>query len=92
LGPEHPDTLMSVSNLGFLYQAQGRYDEAEPLYQRALAGREKTLGLEHPDTLTSVTISAAFMASRVAMPKRNRYIEERWRAARRCWGRSIRIR
>ena len=32
----------------------GRYDEAEPLYRRALEARERTLGNEHPDTLTSV--------------------------------------
>ena len=53
LGPEHPNTLTSVNNLTFLYQAQGRYGEAEPLYRRALAAREKVLGTEHPDTLSS---------------------------------------
>src|SRR5262245_45487860 len=35
LGPEHPDTLLSVNNLAALYQAQGRYSEAEPLLKRA---------------------------------------------------------
>jgi hypothetical protein len=35
LGPEHPDTLVSVNNLAELYRRQGRYTEAEPLYQRA---------------------------------------------------------
>jgi hypothetical protein len=54
LGPEHPDTFPSVGNLGSLYQAQGRYSEAELLLKRALAAREKTLGPEHPDTLRSV--------------------------------------
>jgi hypothetical protein len=52
LGPEHPDTLGSVHNLAYLYQAQGRYGEAEPLVQRALTAREKVLGPEHPDTFT----------------------------------------
>ena len=33
---------------------QGKLAEAEPLFRRALAGREKKLGLNHPDTLTSV--------------------------------------
>ena len=28
--------------------AQGKYDEAEPLYKRALAIHEKALGAEHP--------------------------------------------
>src|SRR5436190_815497 len=32
-----------------LYKAQGRYPEAEPLYKRALAIREKTLGPDHHD-------------------------------------------
>ena len=32
-----------------LYQAQGKYVEAEPLYKRALAIFEKALGPEHSD-------------------------------------------
>jgi len=33
---------------------QGKYAEAEPLYQRALAISEKTLGPEHPQVATSL--------------------------------------
>ncbi|KAF2187603.1 putative kinesin, partial [Zopfia rhizophila CBS 207.26] len=54
LGPEHPHTLTSVSNLGLVLERQGKYKEAEAMHQRALEGHEKVLGLEHPDTLTSV--------------------------------------
>ena len=54
LGPEHPGTLTSASNLARLYESQNRYDVAEPLYQRALAGRGRVLGPEHGHTLTSV--------------------------------------
>ena len=54
LGKEHPDTLVSVNNLALLYEAQGRYGEAEPLYRRALEAYERVLGKEHPDTLISV--------------------------------------
>ena len=32
-----------------LYEAQGRYTDAEPLMKRALAITEKALGPEHPD-------------------------------------------
>ena len=32
-----------------LFKSQGRYPEAEPLYQRALAIFEKALGPEHPN-------------------------------------------
>ena len=34
--------------------AQGSYAEAEPLYQRSLAIREKALGPEHPDLVMSL--------------------------------------
>jgi hypothetical protein len=49
-GPEHPDTATSLNNLALLLQAQGDLAGARPLYERALAIREKMLGLEHPDT------------------------------------------
>ena len=45
---------MSLNNLAALYRAQGRYAEAEPLYKRALAIGEKTLGPEHPEVATSL--------------------------------------
>ena len=34
LGKDHPATLASLNNLAFLYKAQGRYGEAEPLYKQ----------------------------------------------------------
>ncbi|KAL4970221.1 uncharacterized protein BDV14DRAFT_186687 [Aspergillus stella-maris] len=43
LGPKHPDTLISVSQLGLA------------MHRRELLGLEKVLGPEHPDTLTSVS-------------------------------------
>ena len=42
----------SLSNLASLYQAQGKYEQAEPLYQRVLAIFEMQLGPEHPYTGT----------------------------------------
>src|SRR5262249_40802065 len=44
-----PDVATSLHNLAILYADQGRYAEAEPLYKRALAIREKVLGDEHPE-------------------------------------------
>ena len=43
---------MSLNNLAGLYDNQGQYAKAEPLYQRALAICEKALGPEHPDVAT----------------------------------------
>ena len=44
LGPEHPDVAASLNSMGDLYNTQGRYAEAEPLFRRTLAIREKALG------------------------------------------------
>ena len=32
LGENHPHTLSSMNNLASLYDSQGKYDKAEPLY------------------------------------------------------------
>lgn len=49
--PDHPDVATRLDNL---YHAQGRYTEAEPLYQRSLTILEKALGPEHPHVATSL--------------------------------------
>lgn len=54
LGPNHPDTLTPVNNLGIIRHALGDFDGAEALYHRALETRVRVLGPDHPDTLTSV--------------------------------------
>ncbi|KAL4786920.1 hypothetical protein BJX76DRAFT_345944 [Aspergillus varians] len=40
--------------LGILYSDQGKLEEAEEIYQQALAGREKALGPDHTSTLDTV--------------------------------------
>ena len=54
LGPDHPDTLAAVNDLGDLLGIKGDLEGAAALIRRALAGREKLLGPDHPDTLRSV--------------------------------------
>lgn len=39
-----------MGDLAGLYESQGKYSEAEPLYVRALAILEVSLGNDHPDT------------------------------------------
>jgi hypothetical protein len=51
LGARHPSTLSNRNNLAILYQSQGRYGEAEPLYQEALQASREVLGRRHPRTL-----------------------------------------
>ena len=49
----------SLDNLGSLYDSQGKYGDAEPLYRRSLAIREKALGADHPDAAQSLNNLAA---------------------------------
>ena len=53
LGPDHPATLTSRSNLADDYRAAGRLAEALALFERTLADCERLLGPDHPDTLIS---------------------------------------
>jgi tetratricopeptide (TPR) repeat protein len=48
LGPDHPDVATALNNLASLLQDKGDYADAEPLYRRALAIAETTLGPEAP--------------------------------------------
>jgi tetratricopeptide (TPR) repeat protein len=50
----NPDLATSLNNLAYLYESTGRYAEAEPLFVRSIAIREKELGANHPDTATSL--------------------------------------
>jgi tetratricopeptide (TPR) repeat protein len=55
LGPDHPDTLTSMSNLGNGYADAGKLDSALPLYEETLRLRKAKLGPDHPDTLASMS-------------------------------------
>ena len=50
---------MSLNDLAALYLVQGRYGEAEPLFEQALQLRREVLGGRHPDTLQSLNDLAA---------------------------------
>ena len=74
----------SLNNLAELYRNQGRYAEAEPLYKRSLAIREKALGPDHPDVAHSAQQpGCAVPTPRAATPRPSRSTSARWRSARR---------
>jgi tetratricopeptide (TPR) repeat protein len=62
LGPEHPETLTSMDNLGVVLEKQGKYEAAEEMHRQALELREKVLGPEHLDTLASINDLAVVLA------------------------------
>ena len=59
-GPDHPSLANRLNNLALLYQAQGRYSEAEALLTRSLFILEKALGQDHPEVSTVLNNLGAF--------------------------------
>lgn len=53
------------SSLRILPAIQGKYEEAEPLYERSLAIREKALGPDHPAVATALNNRALLLEEQV---------------------------
>ncbi|CAB1107478.1 unnamed protein product [Ectocarpus sp. CCAP 1310/34] len=53
------------SRVGLLFDIQGKYMEAEPLYERSQAIQEKVLGLEHPDVASSLNNRVELLRAQV---------------------------
>ena len=49
LGKDHPDVAKQLNNLALLCQNQGKYEEVELYYQRALSIYIKKLGEDEPN-------------------------------------------
>ncbi len=83
LGPGHPLTLISVSNLATILVSKGDYEAAEPLHRRSLEAHERVLGPEHPDTLITVVNLASLLSLKgddeAAEPLHRRSLEARER-------------
>jgi tetratricopeptide (TPR) repeat protein len=64
-GPQHPNTISCIGNLGWMYKSQNKFNKALPLLTRAVDLKTKSLGLNHPDTLTSIfTLASLFMQTK----------------------------
>ena len=76
--------------MAVLLKAQGKLAEAEPLYRRALEGREQQLGAHHLSTLISVNNLAQLLQAQgklaEAEPLRRRVAGSREMAAAYCLG------
>ncbi|KAG2487434.1 hypothetical protein HYH03_014001 [Edaphochlamys debaryana] len=65
LGPEHRDTIASMSSLAGCHEARGHLPhEAEHCYRQALELRQRILGPEDPDTIASMGDLAGFLKIR----------------------------
>src|SRR5207302_10561494 len=64
-GVDHPETLVSMSNLAAAYRAVGRRDEALPLWEEALRLGRGRLGPGHSTTLNLMdNLAAGYGAAR----------------------------
>ncbi len=72
LGPEHPQVFRTLSNLARTNCLQGRYQDAEPLYVRALKMGEHSLGPAHPDVVATLYTMPRFCESCIGRQKRAR--------------------
>ena len=60
-------TSSTLDTLASELKAQGKYDEAEPLYREALEAQRETLGDRHPSTLTSIINLGALLQNKGAL-------------------------
>ena len=49
-------------------EKQGRYNDAEPLYERAVVVFEKSLGSDHPNVATAFNNLAGLLYAQVSCP------------------------
>jgi tetratricopeptide (TPR) repeat protein len=64
LGPEHPNTAACIHNLAWLYQSQGKNDEAFPFAQQSLAITEKQLEPGDPEIALSLNNLASILRAK----------------------------
>ena len=62
LGSDHPDVAKQLNNLALLCQNQGKYEEVEKYYQRALSIYESKLGQDDPNVAkTKNNLASAYL-------------------------------
>lgn len=64
----HMQVAEGLSNLAIMYNQQGDYARAQPLYERALAIWEKTRGPDHADVAHTLTDLAVLHLEQVQLP------------------------
>jgi Tetratricopeptide repeat len=53
LGKDHPDVAVWYHNLAVVLKDQRKYDQAEPLFRRAMEIFQSKLGSDHPNTIAA---------------------------------------
>ncbi len=74
-----------LNDLANLYREQGKYAQAEPLYQRALHIWEQALGPDHPQVAYRLNGLASLYQNRVSMPRQSLCTSEPCASGSRRW-------
>ena len=86
LGEEHPDTIISINNMGSLLANQGKLAEAEPYYRDTLEKSRRVLGAEHPDTITSINNMGLLLENQGKLAEAEPYYRDALEKRRRVLG------
>jgi serine/threonine protein kinase len=76
LGPEHPDTLRSMTALANILSDEGHDEDAEKLMRQTLELERKVLGPRNPDTLRAVNALAATLYDEGHFPEAEKLFRE----------------
>jgi tetratricopeptide (TPR) repeat protein len=76
----------ALYNLGILYADQGKLDEAEEMYQRALQGYEKAWGPDHTSTLKTVNNLGNLYNSRGKLDEAEEMYQRALQGKEKAWG------
>ncbi|HWN10510.1 MAG TPA: CHAT domain-containing tetratricopeptide repeat protein [Pyrinomonadaceae bacterium] len=60
LGPEHPQTALSLKGLATVYTYKDDFGKARPLFQQAVEITEKSVGAEHPKVAAGLSNRGTF--------------------------------
>jgi len=78
LTDNHPDTAASYNNVAYNLTDQGKYAQAQPLYEKALELDRRLLTDEHPDTAAIYNNLAYNLNAKVSMPRPSHSSRRRW--------------
>jgi serine/threonine protein kinase/tetratricopeptide (TPR) repeat protein len=86
LGPQHPDTLVSLLRMGRVLQHAGKPAAAEPYFRQVLEKRKRVLGPEHPDTIASLVALGTALNEQGKLAEAEPYYRESLEKRRRVLG------
>jgi tetratricopeptide (TPR) repeat protein len=86
LGEEHPDTLLSLANLGAYVSALGKFDEAEHIHRDVLEKSRRVRGNDHPETLDCVANLGCLLVDKGRLSDAGPFLREALEKRRRLLG------